>query len=119
MTANTNAGGGNEARNDAQGTTTPVQTETRANPAPGTTAAAPDAAAIRAEAAASASAILALCHRHGLDQAFSADLIGRGVTLARWWDVYRATRGARLARATLDRYALSMDGAVSRSLVMT
>lgn len=103
MTANTNAGGGNEARNDAQGTTTPVQTETRANPAPGTTAAAPDAAAIRAEAAASASAILALCHRHGLDQAFSADLIGRGVTL-------EAARSA-----ILDKLAATDDAGARRS----
>lgn len=37
--------------------------------------------------------------------------LGRGVTLARWWEVYRDTRGARLARATLDRYAISMDKA--------
>jgi hypothetical protein len=42
---------------------------------------APDATAIRAEAQRAAADILTLCQRHGLDGAFAADLIGRGVSL--------------------------------------
>lgn len=52
-----------------------------AAPVLATPAAAPDAAAIRAEAGAGAATILDLCHRHGFDNAFSADLIRRGVTV--------------------------------------
>lgn len=52
-----------------------------AAPATATTLAAPDAAAIRAEASAGAATILDLCQRHGFDNAFSADLIRRCVSL--------------------------------------
>ena len=52
-------------------------------PAPviGPAPAAPNADAIRAEAQRAAADILTLCQRHGLDNAFAADLIGRGVSL--------------------------------------
>ncbi len=43
--------------------------------------AAPNADAIRAEAQRAAADILTLCQRHGLDNTFAADLIGRGVSL--------------------------------------
>ncbi len=52
---------------------------------------APNAEAIRAEAQRAAADILTLCQRHGLDNTFTADLIGRGVTLD-------AARGAVLDR---------------------
>jgi hypothetical protein len=45
------------------------------------TPAAPNADAIRAEAQRAAADILTLCQRHGLDNTFAADLIGRGVSL--------------------------------------
>jgi hypothetical protein len=45
------------------------------------TPAAPNADAIRAEAQRAAADILTLCQRHGLDNVFAADLIGRGVSL--------------------------------------
>lgn len=35
---------------------------------------------------------------------------GKGLTLSRWWDAYKATRGKRLARATLGRYATEING---------
>jgi len=50
-------------------------------PTPAPAPAAPNAAAIRAEAQRTAADILTLCQRHGLDNAFAADLIGRGVPL--------------------------------------
>lgn len=50
-------------------------------PSPAPTLAAPNADAIRAEAQRAAADILTLCQRHGLDNAFAADLIGRGVSL--------------------------------------
>lgn len=34
--------------------------------------------------------------------------MGRGLTLAAWWELYRATRGARLARSTMGRYTSTM-----------
>lgn len=37
--------------------------------------------------------------------------MARGVTLSAWWDYYQRTKGARLARATLKRYAATMAGA--------
>lgn len=43
--------------------------------------AAPNADAIRAETQRAAADILTLCQRHGLDNTFTADLIGRGVSL--------------------------------------
>ena len=45
------------------------------------TPAAPNADAIRAEALRAAADILTLCQRHGLDNTFAADLIGRGLSL--------------------------------------
>jgi hypothetical protein len=51
------------------------------SPAPVIAPAAPNADAIRAEAQRAAADILNLCQRHGLDTAFAADLIGRGVSL--------------------------------------
>ncbi|PIL20744.1 hypothetical protein P775_07925 [Puniceibacterium antarcticum] len=50
-------------------------------PAPVIAAAPPNADAIRAEAQRAAADILTLCQRHGLDNTFAADLIGRGVSL--------------------------------------
>ena len=35
--------------------------------------------------------------------------LGKGLTLERWWDAYRATRGKRLAKVTLERYATEID----------
>ena len=52
-----------------------------AAPSPAQAPAALNADAIRAEAQRSAADILTLCQRHGLDNAFAADLIGRGVSL--------------------------------------
>ena len=49
--------------------------------APPSAPATPNADAIRAEAQRAAADILTLCQRHGLDNAFAADLIGRGVSL--------------------------------------
>jgi len=34
--------------------------------------------------------------------------LGRGLTLKRWWMAYSATKGKRLAKATLDRYECDM-----------
>ena len=31
--------------------------------------------------------------------------LGNGITLGRWWDAYKATRGQRIARVTLERYS--------------
>ncbi|PIL19022.1 hypothetical protein P775_16805 [Puniceibacterium antarcticum] len=64
---------------------------TPAAPAPAPAPATPNADAIRAEAQRAAADILTLCQRHGLDNIFAADLIGRGVTLD-------AARGAVLDR---------------------
>jgi hypothetical protein len=50
-------------------------------PAPAPAPATPNADAIRAEAQRAAADILTLCQRHGLDNIFAADLIGRGVSL--------------------------------------
>lgn len=36
--------------------------------------------------------------------------LGKGLTLERWWLAYRATRGERIARATLERYTTEMRG---------
>lgn len=36
--------------------------------------------------------------------------LGKGLTLERWWDAYRATRGKRIAKVTLERYATEMRG---------
>jgi hypothetical protein len=60
-------------------------------PAPAPAPATPNADAIRAEAQRAAADILTLCQRHGLDNTFAADLIGRGVSLD-------AARGAVLDR---------------------
>ena len=35
--------------------------------------------------------------------------LGNGITLSRWWIAYKATRGQRIARATLERYATEID----------
>ena len=34
--------------------------------------------------------------------------LGNGITLERWWQAYKATRGQRIARVTLERYATEM-----------
>ncbi len=60
-------------------------------PSPAPAPATPNADAIRAEAQRAAADILTLCQRHGLDNIFAADLIGRGVSLD-------AARGAVLDR---------------------
>ena len=36
--------------------------------------------------------------------------LGRGLTLSRWWDAYKATRGQRIAKVTLERYSTEMRG---------
>lgn len=36
--------------------------------------------------------------------------LGKGLTLERWWQAYRATRGQRIAKVTLERYATEMRG---------
>ena len=77
------AAGEAERRENGQAPETP---ETRAtNPAPAAPAPAPapqaDAEAVRAEERARVSTINTLCRRHGLDDAFAADLIERGVPL--------------------------------------
>lgn len=36
--------------------------------------------------------------------------LGNGITLERWWQAYQATRGQRIARATLERYSVEMNG---------
>lgn len=36
--------------------------------------------------------------------------LGKGLTLSRWWDAYKATRGKRIARVTLERYSTEMRG---------
>lgn len=36
--------------------------------------------------------------------------LGRGLTLNRWWDAYKATRGQRIAKVTLERYSTEMRG---------
>lgn len=36
--------------------------------------------------------------------------LGRGLTLSRWWDAYKATRGKRIAKVTLERYGTEMRG---------
>lgn len=35
--------------------------------------------------------------------------LGNGITLKRWWQAYKATRGQRIARVTLERYATELD----------
>lgn len=35
--------------------------------------------------------------------------LGNGITLARWWVAYKATRGQRIAKVTLERYATEID----------
>jgi integrase len=35
--------------------------------------------------------------------------LGNGLTLERWWQSYKATRGKRIARATLERYATEIE----------
>lgn len=42
--------------------------------------------------------------------------LGNGITLSQWWDVYRATRGQRIARATLERYTTEMRGTWLKAL---
>ena len=75
----------------APATTTRAVDPTPAAPPPAPAPATPNADAIRAEAQRAAADILTLCQRHGLDNTFAADLIGRGVTLD-------AARGAVLDR---------------------
>tara|TARA_R110002167_G_scaffold86987_1_gene235324 strand:+ start:19639 stop:21645 length:2007 start_codon:yes stop_codon:yes gene_type:complete len=65
----------------APATTTRAVDPTPAAPPPAPAPAAPNADAIRAEAQRAAADILTLCQRHGLDNTFAADLIGRGVSL--------------------------------------
>lgn len=36
--------------------------------------------------------------------------LGNGITLERWWQAYRVTRGARIANVTLERYTTEMRG---------
>lgn len=36
--------------------------------------------------------------------------LSRGLTLSRWWDAYRASRGQRVAKVTLERYATEFRG---------
>ena len=36
--------------------------------------------------------------------------LGKGLTLSRWWDAYKATRGKRIAKVTLERYGTEMRG---------
>lgn len=36
--------------------------------------------------------------------------LGKGLTLRRWWDAYKATRGKRIAKVTLERYTTEMRG---------
>lgn len=36
--------------------------------------------------------------------------LGNGITLSRWWDAYKATRGQRIAKVTLGRYTTEMRG---------
>ena len=36
--------------------------------------------------------------------------LGNGITLERWWAAYQVTRGERIARVTLERYATEMRG---------
>ena len=36
--------------------------------------------------------------------------LGKGLTLARYWEAYKVTRGQRLANATIDRYGTEMRG---------
>lgn len=75
----------------APATTTRAVDPTPAATPPAPAPAAPNADAIRAEAQRAAADILTLCQRHGLDNIFAADLIGRGVSLD-------AARGAVLDR---------------------
>ena len=75
----------------APATITRAVDHTPAAPPPAPAPAATNADAIRAEAQRAAADILTLCQRHGLDNTFAADLIGRGVTLD-------AARGAVLDR---------------------
>ena len=35
--------------------------------------------------------------------------LGNGITLERWWQAYKATRGQRIARVTLERYATEIE----------
>ncbi|MCL5779193.1 HK97 family phage prohead protease [Limibaculum sp. FT325] len=92
------------ARADAPAHADAQTTETRtaaAAPAPTPAPQAPSAEEIRAEERRRTAEITNLCQRHGLDAAFSADLIGRGVAL----DDARA--------AILDRLA-EQDSAAGR-----
>ena len=36
--------------------------------------------------------------------------LGKGLTLSRWWDAYKVTRGQRIAKVTLERYTTEMRG---------
>ena len=36
--------------------------------------------------------------------------LGNGITLEQWWQTYRATRGQRIAKVTLERYTTEMRG---------
>ena len=36
--------------------------------------------------------------------------LGMGLTLSRWWQAYKVTRGKRIAKVTLERYATEMRG---------
>lgn len=36
--------------------------------------------------------------------------LGKGLTLSRWWDAYKVTRGKRIAKVTLERYSTEMRG---------
>ena len=36
--------------------------------------------------------------------------LGKGLTLSRWWTAYKATRGQRIAKVTLERYSTEMNG---------
>ena len=36
--------------------------------------------------------------------------LGCGLTLERWWQAYKATRGQRIAKVTLERYRTEMNG---------
>lgn len=35
--------------------------------------------------------------------------LGKGITLARWWEAYKVTRGQRIKKVTLGRYATEMN----------
>ena len=42
--------------------------------------------------------------------------LGDGITLEQWWEVYRSTRGQRIAKVTLERYTTEMRGTWLKAL---